>query len=70
MIQVKIQEMCERRGINTAYQLQRDAGLAPSLAASLYNHRFSQISLETLDKLCRALKCQPGQLLHYEAEVE
>ena len=65
MIEVKIREVCESRGITTAYQLQKALGVQPSVAARLYKGEFSKIDLRTLDKLCTVLKCQPHKLLHF-----
>lgn len=58
--------MCKKRGITTAYQLQRKAEiLSPTVAISLFNETYTRISDATLDKLCRALDCQPGDLMIY-----
>lgn len=67
MIEVKIREVCESRGITTAYQLQKALNVQPSVAARLYKGTFTRIDLETLDKLCTLLKCQPQKLLHFKA---
>jgi DNA-binding Xre family transcriptional regulator len=61
-LQIKIREVAKGRGIKTAYQLQRRADLAPSTAARLYKNIVSQITLETLDKLCETLDCDAGDL--------
>jgi DNA-binding Xre family transcriptional regulator len=68
MIKVKIKEIAEARGITTAYQLQKALGVAPSVAADLWNAGFKQISLTTLNKLCSVLKCQPNKILHHTSE--
>jgi DNA-binding Xre family transcriptional regulator len=66
MIDVRIQEVCKQRGINTAYKLQKAAELTPTLASSLFNQTFKQISLPTLTKLCLTLNCTPGRLLRLQ----
>lgn len=58
----RIREVAEGRGITTAYQLQKAAGLYPSMAARLYADDIEKIAIETIDKLCEALGCQPGDL--------
>jgi len=63
MIQIRIRERCEERGISNPYQLQVAADLYPSMASRLFNHDFKQISMETLDKLCEALDCETSDLL-------
>lgn len=65
MIEVRIREVCETRGITTAYQLQKALNVQPSVAARLYKGEFSKIDLGTLDRLCTLLKCQPHKLLHH-----
>ncbi len=65
MIEVRIREVCEARGITTAYQLQKALNVQPSVAARLYKGEFTRIDLDTLDKLCAVLKCQPHKLLHF-----
>lgn len=65
MINVKIREVAEARGIKTAYQLQKALNVAPSVAAKLWKAEFSQVSLDTLDKLCTVLKCQPNKILSH-----
>ncbi|HEX9929509.1 MAG TPA: helix-turn-helix transcriptional regulator [Pyrinomonadaceae bacterium] len=61
-IEIRIREVCESRGITTAYQLQKLAGLSPSNASHLYNNNIVQISIVTMEKLCSALKCTPNDL--------
>ncbi len=61
-LQVKIHEVARSRGITTAYQLQKRAGLAPTSAARLYRNDVTQIMLETLSKLLEALDCDAGDL--------
>ena len=66
MIEVRIREVCESRGIDTAYRLQVEAGFTPTLASSLFNQTFKQLSLTTLNRLCVVLDCGPGHLLRFE----
>ena len=63
MIEIQIRQRCEEEGITNPYQLQQAADLYPAMAARLFHHRFSQISIETLDKLCTALNCEVSALL-------
>ncbi len=62
-LQVKIRQACLSQGITTAYQLQTKAGIAPSSASRLFKNNVTQFTLETLDKLCEALDCEPSDLL-------
>ncbi|HKC66291.1 MAG TPA: helix-turn-helix transcriptional regulator, partial [Pyrinomonadaceae bacterium] len=65
MITSQIRETAEKRGIKNANQLRVALGVSPTLAARLWRGDFDMIGIATLDKLCRALKCQPEKLLKY-----
>jgi putative transcriptional regulator len=68
MVKLQIREAAEKRGITTAYQLQKAAGFHPGHAARLWEGELKMIGLDTIDALCRALKCQPGTLFKYEPD--
>jgi DNA-binding Xre family transcriptional regulator len=68
MIEITIREMAERRGITTAYQLQKALGVQPDVAAGLWRGELTKIGVVSLDRLCRALRCQPCGLLRYVPE--
>jgi DNA-binding Xre family transcriptional regulator len=68
-IEITIAEQALQKGLTTAYKLQKATGLAPSVAARLFSGDFKQISLETLEKLCKALECQPNQLFRYYCDL-
>ncbi len=70
MIKVNIANVAKRRGIKTAYQLQKALDVPPSQAAKLWKGEIKMIGLDTLDRLCRALKCKPDKIFVYEPEVE
>lgn len=61
-IVTRIREVAEARGITTAYQLQKSAGLSSSMAARLYRDEVGGIQLSTMNALCDALACEPGDL--------
>lgn len=65
MIQITIQERCEKQGLTTAYQLQKALNVSPDVAARLWKRDFTRIDVSTLDKLCRVLKCQPNALFKH-----
>jgi DNA-binding Xre family transcriptional regulator len=65
MILSQIREVAEGRGIQNANQLKDALAISPTLAARLWRGDFTQIGMVTLDRLCRELKCQPGQLILY-----
>ena len=66
MIQTHINEICRKRKIETAYQLQKAMSIHPTPAYALFNDNVKMISLEALDKLCRVLKTTPAKLITYE----
>jgi DNA-binding Xre family transcriptional regulator len=68
MIKTHVREMAEKKGIKTAYQLQKALDISPSVAARLWRDDFEFISRTSLDRLCRLLKCPPSKLISYEAE--
>jgi len=70
MIKIHISQVAEQRGITTAYQLQKALALPPSMAARLWKGELEKVATSTLDKLCHALECQPGDLLTYEASFD
>ena len=70
MITVKIREMAEKRGITTAYKLQKALDVAPSLAAKWWSNDMRMIGIETLNRLCRALHCKPNDILSYSPDEE
>ena len=67
-VKIKVRAKCEEVGITTAYQLQVAVGLAPSVAQNLFNEKFTEISLPTLERLCNALKCGLNDLLEVEID--
>lgn len=70
MITKHVREVAEKRGMTTAYQLRKALEVSPTAATKLWNDDFDMIGLNTLDKLCRVLKCQPNQLFKYVPDEE
>jgi len=68
MITRHIREVAEKRGIKNAHGLQLALEISPTAAAKLWKGEFEMIGIVTLDKLCRALRCKPGDLLKYESD--
>ncbi len=65
-IKLKIKDFAQSQGIKTAYQLHKRADLKPPTAYRLFNNKAKHISLETLEKICSALDCEPGELFASE----
>jgi putative transcriptional regulator len=63
MIQVRLKDLLAERG-RTRYWLAHETGLQfKTLARIDRAESTNRIELNTLDKICRALQCQPGDLL-------
>lgn len=65
VVKVRIKEMAQKRGLTTAYQLQKITGAQPNLAAKWYRNDLKSIGIDTLNTLCKALNCTPSDLLEY-----
>ena len=65
MIKTHVQAIAKKRGLSTAYQLQKALNVSPSVAASLWKDEFELISKKTLERLCTALQTNPAQLISF-----
>jgi DNA-binding Xre family transcriptional regulator len=65
MIKVSIREIAIKKGITTAYQLQKLMNLQPSMAAKWFKNDLKMIGIESLNSLCEALDCEPSNILKY-----
>lgn len=70
MITTHIQELAKRRGIENGTQLARAMGVADNVGARLWSQDFERIDKITLNRLCRTLRCQPGQVFKYTPDEE
>ena len=67
-IRFKVHEMMAKRDIFTNKALADMTGIAPWRIGEIIKGRIKRIDTETLEKLCRELACQPGDLLEYVPE--
>lgn len=65
----RIGEIAREQNLNIK-QLADKADLAYNTAYDLYTGRVTRIGLEVLDRICRVLKVQPGELLVWVEEGE
>lgn len=65
-IKFRILEVMRSRGFRSRKALAEKASIPPWRLGAYAKGDVSLISVETLKKLCRTLKCQPGDLLAYE----
>jgi DNA-binding Xre family transcriptional regulator len=71
MIEVTIRERAQKCGIENAHQLQKVMEVSPTLAARLWRGDFEMIGVQdTLNNLCRVLRCQPDKLFKYVPDGE
>lgn len=70
LIRYKLKELLKKKGLaGKPYREIADGlGVDHVIIWKLLNGRPYNPSLKFLDKLCKALKCQPGDLLEYKKE--
>jgi len=63
MIEVRLKQLLEDRG-RTRYWLAKESGIDYDTLARIERaEHTNRIELRVLDEICRALECQPGDLL-------
>ena len=67
MIIFNIDVMLARRKMSVT-ELSHRVGITMANISILKNGKARAVRVETLDKLCRALDCQPGDILEYRDE--
>ena len=67
MIIVNIDVMMAKRKM-TLTELSEKVGITMANMSILKTGKAKAVRFETLDKLCRALNCQPGDLLEFAEE--
>jgi putative transcriptional regulator len=66
-IVVDFEEQRDRKGLTVA-QLANEVGITQANLFVLKSNRAKAIRFSTLEALCLALDCQPGDILRFEAE--
>ena len=67
MIVVNLDLMLARRKMRSK-ELAERIGITEANLSLLKSSKVKGVRFETLDKICAALECQPGDLLEYKAE--
>lgn len=67
MIIIRLDVMLAKRKM-TLTELSEQVGITLANLSILKTGRAKAIKLETLNKICQVLQCQPGDLLEWEAE--
>jgi putative transcriptional regulator len=68
MIEIRVDELLAERE-RTFYWLAKDTGISHTTLWRLKKDKALGINFDTLEKICRALECQPGDILRL-AEVK
>ena len=63
MIELRVREVAERKGISNPLSLSKESGIAYANCHKIWNNRQKMIGLVTLDRLCETLGCEPGDIL-------
>ena len=66
---VNLDVMMAKRKIG-AGDLAKAIGITPANLSILKNNKAKAVRFTTLDAICRALDCQPGDILEYVKEEE
>lgn len=61
----KLLDLINRRGIGKE-ELRKEAGFSSATMAKISKNEY--VSLEVIDKICRTLDCQPGDILEYQPD--
>ena len=69
MIVINIDVMLAKRKMSVT-ELSERVGITMANISILKNGRAKAIKIETLDKICRALDCQPGDILEWQPDAE
>ena len=69
MIVINIDVMLARRKMSVT-ELSETLGITMANVSILKNGKAKAVKIETLNKLCKALDCQPGDLFAYEEDQE
>ena len=67
MIMINLDVMMAKRKMSLG-ELAERVDITPANLSILKNGKAKAIRMETLDKICRALECQPGDLLEWRDE--
>ncbi|MDR1246659.1 MAG: helix-turn-helix transcriptional regulator [Clostridiales Family XIII bacterium] len=64
-IKVNLDVVMARRKMSSG-ELSDRIGVTPANLSILKNNKARAIRFSTLDEICRALRCQPGEILEFE----
>ncbi|MBN2099066.1 MAG: helix-turn-helix transcriptional regulator [Dehalococcoidia bacterium] len=66
-IHVRLARLLGERKLRAA-ELSRRTGINKNTVSALWNERSSRIGFDTLEKLCRELHCEVGDIIEYVSD--
>ncbi len=69
MLVVNLDVMLARRKMSSG-ELSEKVGISPANISILKTGKAKAIRFSTLDALCKALECQPGDILEYRPDTD
>ena len=69
MIEIRVDQLLEAHG-RTFYWLAKETGISHTTLWRLKKGKALGINFETLEKMCKVLRCQPGDLLTFVNETQ
>lgn len=67
MIRFRVKVMLAERD-KTQKQLAEETGIRPSTVSAICNGSIKHLPISALNEICKALDCQPADLMEYRAE--
>lgn len=64
-IKINLDVVLNKRGM-TLNELSEKTGVSIANLSNLKNNRFVSVRFSTLGRICKALECQPADILKYE----
>jgi putative transcriptional regulator len=68
MIIINVDVMLAKRKMSVT-ELTERVGLTMANVSLIKNGKVKAVKIATLDKICKALDCQPGDILEYRADI-
>ncbi|MDA0748991.1 MAG: helix-turn-helix transcriptional regulator [bacterium] len=71
MVRFRLHIVMAEKGPGRPYKISeiaRATGLQSNTVSGIYNNKARRIDLDTIDVLCRALQCEPGNLFEYRED--
>jgi putative transcriptional regulator len=69
-MKIRIKELCEMHGIESAYRLAKESGLNMPTAYRAFADDIKHFTPDTLEKLCKALQCTPNDIFGYAPQAK